>query len=174
MSVAAAAAAASPPRAIVVMGVSGCGKTTAGRALADALGWRFVDADDFHPSANVDKMRAGIALDDADRAPWLARLNAVLRHAVARDAPLVLACSALRARYRERLRERAPRLAFVHLAGDFDTIAARIAARSGHYMPPALLRSQFEALEPPDDAVVVDVRDDVATIVARVRAALAV
>lgn len=159
------------PRAIVVMGVSGCGKTTVGRALAQALGWRFVDADDFHPPANVHKMRAGIALDDTDRAPWLARLNAVIRHAIATDAPLVLACSALKARYRERLRERAAGVAFVHLAGDFDTIRARLAARSGHYMPPALLQSQFDALEPPAEALAVDVREPVEAIVARVRGA---
>lgn len=163
------------PRAIVVMGVAGSGKTTVGGALADALGWRFVDADDFHPSANVEKMRAGVPLDDADRAPWLARLNALLRHAVARDAPLVLACSALRARYRDRLRVRAERVAFVHLAGDFDTIAARLGARRDHYMPPALLKSQFDALEPPGtDALMIDVREPVDAIVAQVRRALGV
>lgn len=159
------------PRAIVVMGVSGCGKTTVGRALAEALGWRFVDADDFHPPANVDKMRAGIALDDADREPWLARLNAVIRHGIATGAPLVLACSALKARYRERLRERAAGVAFLHLAGDFDTIRARLAARGGHYMPAALLQSQFDALEPPVEALAVDVREPVEAIVARVRGA---
>ena len=156
---------------IVVMGVAGSGKTTVAVQLADRLGWTFAEADDFHPPANVHKMRAGIALDDADRAPWLARLNAVIRHGIATGAPLVLACSALKARYRERLRERAADVAFVHLAGDFDTIRARLAARGGHYMPAALLQSQFDALEPPVEALAVDVREPVEAIVARVRGA---
>jgi gluconokinase len=162
----AAPAAASPPdaardarvpRAIVVMGVSGCGKTSVGRALAARLGARFVDADDFHPPANVEKMRAGVPLDDADRAPWLARLNAVLRHALARGDSVVLACSALRRRYRDALAERLPALGVVHLSGSRELIGSRIAARNHRYMPASLLDSQFEALEPPHDAIVVDV-----------------
>ncbi len=146
-----------PPCAIVVMGVSGCGKTSVGQALAARLGARFVDADDFHPPANVEKMRAGVPLDDADRAPWLARLNAVMRHGVAKGEPVVLACSALRHRYRDALAERLPGLRIVHLSGSYELIAARIAARRHRYMPASLLASQFEALEPPRDAVVVDV-----------------
>lgn len=145
------------PRAIVVMGVSGCGKTSVGQALAARLGARFVDADDFHPPANVEKMRAGVPLDDADRAPWLARLNAVMRHALARGDSVVLACSALRQRYRDALAERLPALRVVHLSGSRELIASRIAARSHRYMPASLLASQFEALEPPRDAIVVDV-----------------
>ncbi len=145
------------PRAIVVMGVSGCGKTSVGRALAGRLGARFVDADDFHPPANVEKMRAGVPLDDADRAPWLARLNAVMRHALARGDSVVLACSALRQRYRDALAERLPGLRVVHLSGAYALIAARVAERSHRYMPASLLASQFDALEPPRDAVVVDV-----------------
>ncbi len=163
------AAGASPParspRAIVVMGVSGCGKTSVGQALAARLGARFVDADDFHPPANVEKMRAGVPLDDADRAPWLARLNAVMRHALARGDSVVLACSALRQRYRDALAERLPALRVVHLSGSRELIASRIAARSHRYMPASLLASQFEALEPPRDAIVVDVEGSIDEVV---------
>ena len=143
--------------AVVVMGVQGCGKTSVGQALAARLGARFVDADDFHPPANVEKMRAGTPLDDADRAPWLARLNAVLRHSVAKGEPVVLACSALKARYRATLAERLPALRVVHLSGSYELIAERLARRNHRYMPPGLLRSQFDALEAPVDAVTVDV-----------------
>lgn len=154
----------SAPRAVVVMGVSGCGKTSVGRALAQRLGARFVDGDDFHPPANVEKMRTGVPLDDTDRAPWLARLNAVLRHAIARDEPVVLACSALRQRYRDALADRLPGVRFVHLSGSPELIAARLAQRRHRYMPASLLASQFAALEPPSDAVVVDVGDGVEAI----------
>lgn len=142
---------------VVVMGVTGCGKTTVGRLVAQRLGAQFVDADDFHPPANVAKMRAGIPLDDADRRPWLDALNARLREAAARGESLVLACSALKAAYRERLREGIPGLRFVHLEGARDLIAARLAARSGHYMNPALLDSQFATLERPGDALSIDI-----------------
>jgi gluconokinase len=154
------------PVAVVVMGVSGCGKTSVGRALAERLGARFVDADDFHPPANVEKMRAGVPLDDADRAPWLARLNAVMRHAVAKGESVVLACSALKRRYRDALADGVPGLRVVHLSGSRELIAARIAARRHRYMPASLLASQFEALEPPEDAVVVDVAMDVDEVAA--------
>ena len=147
------------PLAVVVMGVSGCGKSSVGQALAPRLQARFVDADDFHPPANVAKMRAGVPLDDADRAPWLARLNAVLRHAVARREPVVLACSALRQRHRDALADRLPSVRFVHLSGRFETIAARLEARRHRYMPASLLRSQFDTLEPPADAITVDLED---------------
>jgi gluconokinase len=143
--------------AVVVMGVSGCGKTAVGSRLAQRLGARFIDADDLHPPANVEKMRAGIALDDADRAPWLALLNARLREAAAAGEPVVLACSALKQRYRDRLGAGVPALRFVHLAGSRELIAARLAARKHRYMPASLLDSQFAALEPPAGAVVVDV-----------------
>jgi gluconokinase len=147
------------------MGVSGCGKTSVGQALAARLGARFVDADDFHPPANVAKMRAGVPLDDADRAPWLARLNAVMRHAVAKGEPVVLACSALKRRYRDALGERLPGMRVVHLSGPYELIASRVAARTHRYMPASLLASQFEALEPPRDAVVVDVAGGIDGIV---------
>lgn len=160
------------PRAVVVMGVSGCGKTSVGEALARRLGARFIDADDFHPPANVDKMRQGMPLDDDDRAPWLARLNAVLREAVARDEPVVLACSALRRRYRDALADHLPELRFVHLSGSYELIEARLALRRHRYMPSSLLRSQFEALEAPTEAVVVAIDADVEAIAAAAEHAL--
>lgn len=142
---------------VVVMGVTGVGKTTVGKLIAQRLGARFVDADDFHPPENVLKMRAGIPLDDGDRQPWLAALNAYLRNAARCGDPVILACSALKSAYRERLREGVPGLRFVHLVGTRELIAARLAARSGHYMNPALLDSQLAALERPDDALNVDI-----------------
>lgn len=159
-------------KAIVVMGVSGCGKSTVGQALARRLGWRFADGDDFHPPANVEKMRAGIPLDDDDRAPWLARLNETMREAVARDEPLVLACSALRQRYRERLAEGLPQMRIVHLAGSIELIGERLAARNHSYMPPSLLTSQFATLEPPADALTLDVGQSVDDLVDDIVASL--
>jgi len=128
---------------IVVMGVSGCGKSTVADALAARLGVRFLDADDFHPAANVEKMRAGVALADGDRWPWLERLNRLLL-----DEPgVVLACSALRRAYRDRLGVGVASLQFVHLAADFDALDQRMRQRQ-HFMPAALLQSQFDTLEP--------------------------
>lgn len=159
-------------KAIVVMGVSGCGKSTVGLALAHRLGWRFADGDDFHPPANVEKMRAGTPLDDTDRAPWLARLNEMMREAVARDEPVVLACSALRQRYRERLAEGLPQMRIVHLAGGIELIGERLAARNHSYMPPSLLTSQFATLEPPADALTLDVGQSVDSLVEAIVASL--
>ncbi|NSC20832.1 gluconokinase [Streptomyces albus subsp. chlorinus] len=128
------------------MGVSGSGKSTVGEWLAEALGLPFGDADAFHPKSNIEKMSAGVPLDDADRAPWLEAMADWLgRH---RDSGAVLVCSALKVRYRDRLRRASPRLYFLHLEGSYELIAARVARRRGHFMPPGLLRSQFEALEP--------------------------
>lgn len=141
------------------MGVAGAGKTTVGRALAASLGWDFHDADDFHSAANVAKMRAGTPLTDADRAPWLDALRALLaRHLDART-PMVLACSALRAAYRRALRPddaSEGSMAFVQL--DVSPLVAerRLAARRGHYMPATLVASQFATLEEPGDALRLD------------------
>ncbi len=156
---------------LVVMGVSGCGKSTVGQALATALGWRFLDADDFHPPANVAKMAAGLPLADDDRWPWLDRIAEELRAVLAAGGHAVLACSALREAYRERLR-RAGDVRFVFLQGDEATIAARLAERTHKYMPPSLLPSQFATLEPPTDAIVVDIRASVPVQVQRIRDAL--
>jgi gluconokinase len=132
---------------IVVMGVSGCGKSSLGLALAAALGWPMVEGDDFHPPANVAKMRAGTPLDDTDRAGWLDALGAELqRH----PHGAVLSCSALKKAYRERLRAAAPGLRFVHLQLDREAARARVAQRAGaHYFQSGLVDSQFETLESP-------------------------
>jgi gluconokinase len=137
------------PLAVVVMGVSGCGKSTVGRALAQPLSATFLDADDFHPPANVERMRAGVALTDAERAPWLDALAARLNQAAAADEPVVLACSALKRSYRDALRRGAPALHLVHLTGSPALLADRIGARADHYMPPTLLPSQLATLETP-------------------------
>jgi gluconokinase len=156
---------------VVVMGVCGCGKTTVGKALAAALGWRFFDADDFHPPANIEKMAAGIPLTDTDRWPWLDRLAAEMGAIERAGGHAVLACSALRQAYRDRLAV-AGDVRFVHLRGDRATIAARVAARPGHYMPATLVDSQFAALELPAEAIDVDITLPVADQVAVVRRGL--
>ena len=155
---------------VVVMGVCGCGKSTVGAALAQSVQWPFLDADDFHPAANVAKMSAGLPLSDDDRWPWLDRIADELQGILARGDHAVLACSALKQAYRDRL-ARAGDVRFVHLAGDYDTIASRLASRRHRYMPSTLLASQFEALEPPTDALDVDVREPVDAQVAAIRAA---
>jgi carbohydrate kinase (thermoresistant glucokinase family) len=157
---------------VVVMGVSGCGKSTVGAALAKSLGWPFLDADDFHPPENVAKMAAGTPLTDDDRWPWLDRTVDALRAALATHGNAVLACSALRKIYRLRL-ARAGAMRFVHLRGDQETIAARLAARQHRYMPATLLASQFATLEAPDDAIDVDIRSSVDAQVTQIVAALA-
>jgi gluconokinase len=148
------------PQAILVFGVSGVGKTTIGRMLAERLGWAFLDADDLHPPANVEKMRSGVALDDADRWPWLDAVGRRIDAEATDGRASVIACSALKRAYRDRLRTGRPQLRIVYLAGSQALIAARLEHRSGHYWPASLLPTQFAALEPPgadEDAVVVDV-----------------
>jgi gluconokinase len=132
----------------VVMGVSGCGKSTVGQALATAQGVPYIEGDQFHPEANVAKMSAGIPLNDDDRAGWLLALQAQVRDAQQRNAGLVLSCSALKRRYRDLLRQGDPALRFAHLNGPKELISARMQARANHYMPPSLLDSQFRDLEP--------------------------
>lgn len=149
------------------MGVAGCGKTTVGRALAKMLAVPFFDGDDLHSPAARAKMAAGRALDDEDRAPWLARIGALLGDAVAHPQGVVVACSALRRRYRETLRAGAgPGLRFVFLEGGKALMRARVARRKGHYMPASLVDSQFAALEPPlgeGDVVTMAADADIAT-----------
>lgn len=135
-----------PARVLVVMGVSGSGKSTVATLLAGRLDWDFVEGDDVHPAANVAKMAAGTPLTDEDRAPWLAEIARLVEDRVAAGASVVVTCSALRRRYRDVLRR--DDLVFVHLAGSHEVLAARVAARTGHFMPKALLDSQLEALEP--------------------------
>jgi carbohydrate kinase (thermoresistant glucokinase family) len=142
---------------LVVMGVSGSGKTTLGALLAGELGWDFAEADDFHPQANVDKMIAGVPLTDEDRWPWLDVLKTWIDGEIARGRRGVVTCSALKKVHRDKLY--APGVVFVHMDGSKATIAARLGARTGHFMPPSLLDSQLETLEPlspEEDALVVD------------------
>ena len=142
---------------ILVMGVSGAGKTTIGRRLADELGWQFSDGDDFHPAANLEKMRKGHALTDADRQPWLERMHAAIVDRISRNQPAVLACSLLKASYRAIVEDGCrEQLRLVYLKGSFDLFHQRLARRMDHFMRPELLASQFAILEEPDDALVID------------------
>ncbi|MFP8967677.1 gluconokinase [Pokkaliibacter sp. CJK22405] len=137
------------PPVIVVMGVSGCGKSSIGMRLAGHLGVRFEEGDSYHPQSNVEKMSRGIPLDDDDRKGWLEILAGLLGTAHQHNEGLILSCSALKARYRDLLRASCPGLQFVYLQGSFDTISERMAARAGHFMPTSLLESQFNTLEEP-------------------------
>lgn len=142
---------------IVLMGVSGSGKTTLGKRLAERLGWAFLEGDDFHPSANKAKMHAGIPLTDEDRRPWLKAIWKRLDEARDSGENLVLACSALKHSYQDYLKHDLDVLHFVYLQGSEALIRDRLEHRKGHFMNPSLLHSQYEALEPPDDAVRIDV-----------------
>lgn len=160
---------------IVVMGVSGAGKSTVGALLAERLGWPFEDGDSFHPPANVEKMRAGTPLTDEDRWPWLAAIAARIAAARAEGRGVVIACSALRRSYRDVLRDGHADIRFLHLTGEPALIMARQAARQGHYMPASLVASQFATLEPPDteaDVIDLDVDPEPPAIVQKAVAAL--
>jgi gluconokinase len=142
---------------IIVMGVSGVGKTAVGKALAGALGWRFVEGDELHPAGNVAKMAAGVPLTDEDRAPWLERLRQLISEALERGEDVVMTCSALRRSYRERLTVDPARIRWVYLKAPREVLSRRIMERTGHFMPPSLLDSQLATLEAPEDALEVDV-----------------
>jgi gluconokinase len=156
---------------IVLMGVSGAGKTTVGHLLASQLKWHFADADDYHPPANVEKMRTGIPLTDADRAPWLENLRGLITGWVAARKNAVVACSALKRTYRDSLRV-APEVEIVYLKGTPQLLQQRLHSRHGHFMPEQMLESQLAALEEPEHAVVVDVDRSPAEIVTEIRARL--
>jgi gluconokinase len=143
---------------VVLMGVSGSGKTTVGKALAAKLGWASVEGDDYHPPSNVEKLRAGTPLTDEDRRPWLAALRERVDRAIAAGEDMVLACSALKHSYQDYLERDDPaRIHYFYLHGSEELIRDRLAGRKGHFMNPGLLHSQFETLEPPTDAVRVEV-----------------
>ena len=169
-------ASAPRPTVLLLIGVSGVGKTTVGLEVAERLGWDFFDADDFHPSANVAKMERGEGLTDADRGPWLDALRRLIERRLEERAPAVIACSALKATYRTRLRGGDPRVALVWLDTAREAIARRLAEREGHYAGPDLLASQFQALEPPTpgEAVRVAAEGSVDGVARRVVAALKV
>ena len=148
-----------PLQHLIVMGVSGSGKSTVAEGLAERLGWAFLEGDTLHPPANVAKMAAGTPLTDDDRWPWLEAIAAWIATQDAEGRPSISSCSSLKRAYRDLLRKGAPGVRFVHVAGDQAVLAARLAAREGHFFPAQLLASQFATLEPPgpdEDAVTVD------------------
>jgi gluconokinase len=154
---------------VIVIGAAGSGKTTIGEELARQTGWRFADADDYHSPAAIAKMRAGTPLDDADRTPWLVRLHAIAAAAIERREPLVIACSALKQRYRNVLRGPLRGIRFVYLKTDEPTLRRRLEQRSHHFAGPALVASQLAALEEPADALTLDAVRPVAEIVGAIR-----
>lgn len=151
------------------MGVSGSGKSTVGKVLASSLGWRFLDADDYHPPSNVEKMRRGIPLNDEDRRPWLETLRRLIDESVERGESLVLACSALKHAYQDYLRHEHGEVRIVWLSGSPELIQQRLAQRTGHFMDPHLLPSQFQTLEPPENAIEVDITPAPEQIAAEIR-----
>jgi gluconokinase len=156
---------------VVVMGVTGAGKTTVGSLLAAQLGWEFADADNFHPAANVEKMSRGIPLTDADRAPWLAAMRSAIEFWISDKKNAVLACSALKRCYRDELLI-SSEVRLVYLRGSYETIARQLRARHGHFATEAILADQFATLEEPEDAIVIDVGKDPVSTVAEIRARL--
>lgn len=146
----------SPTVAAILMGVSGVGKTTVGKAVVRRLGWEFFDGDDFHPDANVEKMSRGVPLTDDDRAGWLDELTALIARLLREGRPAVIACSALKKKYRDRLRRGNDGVIVVYLRASNEVVEERIRARPGHFFDAGLLDSQFAALEEPEDAVTVD------------------
>ena len=159
---------------VVLMGVAGSGKTTIGSRLAEDLGWRFVDADDFHSPENIRRMAAGQTLTDLDRQPWLARLRVEITNAIAAGENVALACSALKQASREQLAVEPRSVRFVYLRGSVELVRQRLRNRSGHFMREEMLASQFAALEEPADAVVVDIDERPRRIVEQIREALGI
>lgn len=154
---------------VMVMGVSGSGKTTVGQLLGESLNWDFSDADDFHPPGNIEKMSRGIPLEDADRLPWLLHLQGTIDRWLLENKNVVLACSALKASYREMLCRDKQRMKIVYLKGDFDLFAARLKNRENHYMKVDLLSSQFATLEEPENAIIIDASQPLELIVRQIK-----
>ena len=154
--------------AIVLMGVSGCGKTRIGEALTQTMGWPFYDGDDYHPKANIDKMSQGMPLNDDDRQPWLEELYKIIREHLDRGIDVIVSCSALKAKYRETLRGDLETVRFVHLAGSAEVIYERLQHRNGHFMKAEMLQSQFADLEIPQDALSVSIDQPVNKVVAEI------
>jgi len=156
---------------ILIMGVEGSGKTTVGKSLAQELGWRFVDADDFHSALNKEKMSRGIPLDDADRGPWLRAIHNFVAGQVEEGQNLVLACSALKQSYREQL-GKGLEMKVVYLKGSFELFYSRLQKRQAHFARESLLASQFESLEEPADAITIDAAFPETEIVRQIKSAL--
>jgi len=159
----------SPPRLILLMGVAGSGKTTVGHELAAALGWPYHEADDFHGAANKEKMGRGLPLDDHDRAPWLAAIRTAMDDCQAAGRSAVFSCSALKEKYRRVLLDGTTGVSLVFLSGDREMLLARLQQRPGHYMKPTMLESQLAVLEPPADALTLDVRQSPGELVSAIR-----
>ncbi|NMF65264.1 gluconokinase [Brasilonema octagenarum] len=159
---------------ILVMGVSGSGKSSIGQLLADSLQWEFSDADAFHSPENIEKMRYGIPLNDLDRVPWLLALQQAIQQWLQENKNMVLACSALKASYREVLVLDEERVILVYLKGSFELIQKRLQMRHGHFMGEKLLKSQFDALEEPSGAVTVDISEPLEVIVQNIRVSLGI
>lgn len=157
---------------LILMGVTGAGKSTVGDLLARKIGWRFYDADDLHPATNKEKMSRGIPLTDEDRLPWLNAMRAVIEKCLSKGTDAVIACSALRQAYRDVLLVDPAKVRFVYLKGSKALIEHRLARRTSHFMNKALLQSQFDTLEEPVDAIAVDVSGDPASVVDSIRARL--
>jgi gluconokinase len=157
---------------LILMGVTGAGKTTVGDLLARKIGWRFYDADDLHPTANKEKMRHGIPLTDEDRLPWLNAVRALIEQCLSEGTNAVIACSALRQSYRDILQVDPAKVKFVYLKGSRALIEHRLAQRTGHFMNKDLLQSQFDTLEEPADAITVDVSGDPDSVVNLIRVRL--
>ncbi|MBW4676180.1 MAG: gluconokinase [Desmonostoc geniculatum HA4340-LM1] len=159
---------------IIMMGVSGAGKTTIGKLLADSLNWEFSDADAFHSPENVEKMRCGIPLTEADRTPWLQDLQAAIKNWLQENKNMVLACSALKESYRQFLVVDRERIKLVYLKGSYELIQQRLQERHNHYMTEKLLDSQFNTLEEPSDTLYIDVIETPQVIVQDIRTALGI
>jgi gluconokinase len=153
---------------MLIMGVAGSGKTTLGKALSEQLGWTFLDADDYHPAVNIEKMKNGIPLTDEDRFPWLRDLNQKLIWLLAKDEHPILACSALKAVYRQILLSKTTGIQVVYLKGDFSLIESRMLVRGSHYMQAGMLKSQFEILEEPVEVFVADISQPLETLVSQI------
>ncbi len=153
----------------IIMGVSGCGKSSVGQALAASLGWDFYDADNYHSAGSIAKMANGIPLTDHERSPWLVTLHDLIHTCLQENRPAILTCSALKERYRHILLDGNPGVRLVYLKGSYELIRARMQARTGHYMQSHMLKSQFDILEEPQNALVVDVKLSLNEIVAKIR-----
>lgn len=159
---------------VVIMGVSGCGKTTVGSLLAKQLGWAYHEGDAFHTAENIDKMSKGVSLDDDDRGPWLAAIKEAIDKCVDEASDAVIACSALRRKYRRTLSADIVDIRFVYLKGNFESIRERMKSRDRHYMKANMLESQFSSLEEPEDAIEIDIGSSPPDIVERIKSQLIV